>query len=341
MASPNARPNRPRISVVIPVKDDAEELRHALAALAAQTLAPAEVVVLDNGRPAAGSVDEVERIAREAGARLVREPGGGIPAANAAAFDAATGDIVARMDADCRPGPAWVAGIVRAFEADPLLTAATGGAEFVDGPKWLRRPLAGVYLLAYRATLWPALGHTPLWGSNLAVRREAWVRIAPLVHRYDPEVHDDLDLSFHLGERHRIRRVRGLPMGVSMRPFADRSAMRRRFRRGIHTVLIHWPRDIPPVRVLRIALARATGRTFPAAARMSTGSTRARAAGTVESMSDMTADHPSDPTDAADGAQTHEPAPAADETDTASVDDGDSLRDRSDLQDLPPADATT
>ncbi|WP_431797179.1 hypothetical protein [Microbacterium kunmingense] len=135
--------------------------------------------------------------------------------------------------------------------------------------------------------------------------------------------------------------VRGLPMGVSMRPFADRSAMRRRFRRGIHTVLIHWPRNIPPVRVLRIALARATGRTFPAAARMSTGSTRARAAGTVESMSDMTPDHPSDPTDAADGAQTHEPAPAADETDTASVDDGDSLRDRSDLQDLPPADATT
>ena len=120
MASPNAHPNRPRISIVIPVKDDAEELRHALAALAAQTLAPAEVVVLDNGRPAAGSVDEVERIAREAGARLVREPGGGIPAANAAAFDAATGDIVARMDTDCRPGPAWVAGIVRAFESEPL-----------------------------------------------------------------------------------------------------------------------------------------------------------------------------------------------------------------------------
>ncbi|WJL96866.1 glycosyltransferase family 2 protein [Microbacterium sp. ET2] len=330
-----AHPNPPRrISVVIPVKDDADELRHALTALADQTVPPDEVVVLDNG-----SDDHVEAVAREAGARLVREPGGGIPRANAAAFDAATGDIIARMDADCRPGREWVAGIVRAFDAQPEVAAVTGGGRFVDGPPWLRRPLAAVYLFAYSASLWPALGHAPLWGSNLAVRREAWQRVAPLVHRDDPDVHDDLDLAFHLGERHRIRLVPGLPMGMSMRPFADASAMRRRFRRGIHTVLIHWPRDVPPVRIVRLTLARATGRTFPGSTRMSTGSTGARESETVDGMSDATASQPSDPTDAADGAQTHEPTPETDDTDTVAVDDGDSLRDRSDLQDLPPVDA--
>ncbi|NYF16707.1 hypothetical protein HDC37_001532 [Microbacterium sp. AK009] len=327
--------HRPRISVVIPVKDDADELRQALAALGEQTVRPDEVVVLDNG-----SDDHVETVAREAGTRLVRVPGGGIPRANAAAFDAATGDIVARMDADCRPGPTWVAGIVRAFDARPELAAVTGGGRFVDGPAWLRRPLAAIYLFAYSASLWPALGHAPLWGSNLAVRREAWQRVAHLVHRDDPDVHDDLDLAFHLGERHRIALVPGLPMGVSMRPFADASAMRRRFRRGIHTVFLHWPRNVPPVRVARLTLARATGRTFPGAARMSTGSTGVGEGRTVDHMSDATASQPSDPTDAADGAQTHEPTPDAD-GDTVAVDDGDSLRDRSDLQDLPPVDART
>lgn len=247
----------PRISVVIPVKDDAEQLEGALAALAAQTLPPWEVVVLDNG-----STDGVTRVTSAAGARVVWRPGGGIPAANAAACDAATGEIIARLDADCRPGPEWLARVAEAFAAHPTASAITGGGVFRDGPSWLRRPLATAYLLAYHLTLRPTLGHAPLWGSNLALRRRAWERVSQRVHRDDPDVHDDLDLSFHLGERHRIRYIRGLPMAVSMRPFADRAALRRRFHRGFHSVFLHWPRDFPPVRCARVLLVRLTGRTL-------------------------------------------------------------------------------
>jgi glycosyltransferase involved in cell wall biosynthesis len=247
----------PRISVVIPVKDDASEVEGALRALAAQTLPPWEVVVLDNG-----STDGVSRVTAAAGARLVWRPGGGIPAANAAACDAATGEIIARLDADCRPGPEWLARIAATFDADPTLSAITGGGTFSDGPRRLRRPLALAYVLAYHVTLRLTLGHAPLWGSNLALRRRAWERVSTLVHRDDPDVHDDLDLSFHLGERHRIRYVRGLDMAVSMRPFADATAFRRRVRRGFHSVFLHWPRSFPPVRWVRLLLVRVTGRTL-------------------------------------------------------------------------------
>lgn len=38
----------PTLSVVIPVKDDAAELRRCLRALARQTLPPDEIIVVDN-----------------------------------------------------------------------------------------------------------------------------------------------------------------------------------------------------------------------------------------------------------------------------------------------------
>lgn len=93
-----------RVSVVIPVKDDAEYLRRCLAALAAQTRAPREVVVVDNG-----STDASRRVARRYGARLVRERRPGIPAAASRGYDAARGRVIARLDADSVPPRDWVA----------------------------------------------------------------------------------------------------------------------------------------------------------------------------------------------------------------------------------------
>ncbi|WP_214465633.1 glycosyltransferase family 2 protein [Microbacterium flavescens] len=238
----------PTVSVVIPAKDDAELLARCLAALAAQTRRPDEVVVVDNG-----SSDGTARVARDAGARTLLCPEKGIPAASAAGYDAATGDLVLRLDADCVPAAEWVERVVAAFEAWPEVGAITGGATFIDGPRWLRGPLARVYLGAYVAASAPALGHVPLFGSNLALRRRVWDDVRAEVHRHDPEVHDDLDLSFHVGERHVIRYRTGLGMRIAMRPFDDLASFAVRFSRGFRSVLVHWPRDFPPARWLRLA----------------------------------------------------------------------------------------
>lgn len=241
----------PTVSVVLPVRDDARMLAGCLDALARQTRPADEILVVDNA-----SRDETASVARAAGARVVFCPEPGIPAASATGYDAATGDLLLRLDADCRPSPQWIERMVDAFTADESAGAVTGDARFVDGPRWLRGPLAGIYLVAYAATTWLALGHPPLFGSNLGVRRDVWLSVRDHVHRHDRELHDDLDLSFHVGSAHRIRYRRGLGMGMSMRPFRDGGSFARRMGRGIRTVTIHWPHDFPPRRWVRVARAR-------------------------------------------------------------------------------------
>lgn len=239
------------VSVVIPVKDDAAGLRRCLHALARQTRRPEEIVVVDNA-----SADTSAAVATAAGARVIHCRERGIPAAAAAGYDAARGEIVLRLDADSVPGPDWVGRYAEAFADRPEVAALTGGARFVDGPRVLRRPLAAAYLGWYAAAGAAALGHPPLFGSNMGFRRAAWTRVRTRVHRDDPELHDDLDLAFHLGERQRIRYLRGVVLGISMRPFGDPRGFVRRLRRGFRTVLAHWPLDFPPLRWDRMLLRR-------------------------------------------------------------------------------------
>ncbi len=86
------------LSVVIPRRDDAENLKQCLQALAKQTVDPIEVIVVDNE-----CRDESARIAELYGAAVVPEQATGIWAA--AGYDAAVGDILVRCDEDSRPLP--------------------------------------------------------------------------------------------------------------------------------------------------------------------------------------------------------------------------------------------
>lgn len=248
----------PSITVVIPVKDDAVLLQRCLLALAAQTLPADEVIVVDNG-----SSDASAFVARQFGARVVTQPGGGIPAASAAGYDAASGDIIARLDADCLPTATWLAELHRAMVRNPDAAALTGAAHFIDGPRWLRAPLAVVYLGSYFLTMRAALGHIPLFGSNLAMRRSAWLEVSGEIHRDDPQVHDDVDLSVHLGPIRPIIFVRSLSMGMSMRPFSNLSDLIYRLRRGQYTLARHWPGEFPPLRYLRRVTGNALLGTKP------------------------------------------------------------------------------
>lgn len=233
----------PTVSVVIPVKDDSAELARCLRALAAQSRPADQIVVVDNA-----SSDDSARTAEAAGATVIscREPG--IPAASSHGYDAATGDLILRLDADCVPPASWIDDVVATFERYPSVSAVTGSARFVDGPVALRSPLAAAYLFAYALATVPALGHLPLFGSNLGMRREVWEEVRGSVHRHDPGLHDDLDLSFHLGAGHRVGYLRGEAMGISMRPFRSVRAFGKRTSVGFRTVVVHWPSDFPPRR---------------------------------------------------------------------------------------------
>ena len=233
------------VCVVIPVKDDAESLERCLRALLIQTRPPESIIVVDDG-----STDGSASVAVAYGARVVPSIGTGIPAAAATGYDAADADVCARLDADCVPPTDWIERIAAAFDESPALAGLTGFARFTDGPRWLRGAAIWLYLGAYFVSVATALGHWPLFGSNLAVRRSAWDAVSGSVHR-DSLVHDDMDLSFHLGPVREIRFDRTLRMGISMRPLTHPGGFGLRLRRGFRSVVVHWPAELPWLRWYR------------------------------------------------------------------------------------------
>ncbi|GAA5212088.1 glycosyltransferase family 2 protein [Microbacterium kyungheense] len=239
------------LSVVIPSLNDAEMLRHCLAALAAQTRAPDEIIVVDNG-----SDDDTAEVARGAGARVVDEPVRGVLRATSAGFDAARGEIIGRLDADSRPAPDWAARLDRRFSADPTLTALTGTGTFYGGSRFWHFVGHHVYLGGYLFVFRAVIGHIPLFGSNFAIRRDAWRGIRPRVHLDDPHAHDDLDISLVLPPDAGIEFDPWLHVQVSARPFQNWAGFARRASWAFHIVGVNL-REVPWLRrVWRCAQGR-------------------------------------------------------------------------------------
>lgn len=101
--------------MIVPARDAASSLPRTLAALGAQRLdGEYEVIVIDNG-----SVDETPRLAADSPAVetvITRPRGEGPGAARNAGARAARADVLAFVDADCRPAPDWLAEGLRALK---------------------------------------------------------------------------------------------------------------------------------------------------------------------------------------------------------------------------------
>ena len=121
----------PAITVVVPTKDRPEALGRCLGALAAQSLAPAEVVVVDDRSADARAVARMAATAGRGRVRLVAGQGRGPAAARNLGARTASARVVAFTDDDCRPDPGWLAAIAAALE---------GGADVVAGPTVVGEP---------------------------------------------------------------------------------------------------------------------------------------------------------------------------------------------------------
>lgn len=228
----------PRIAVVIPCRDDAGYLEACLAALAAQTHTPDAVIVVDND-----SADASAAVAERFGAIVVHEPKIGIWPAAARGYDEALehADLIARLDADSRPHPDWIARLVRAFVADPSLGVLTGGAEFYGGTP-LQNYLGERWYIGgghYWIKKW--LGIPLVFGSNFAMRADVWQRVRTQVDRDNPRIHDDLDLTIRLRASDGVRYDPQLRMPVSARPVQTLSGLSRRVFKVASTFAASWP----------------------------------------------------------------------------------------------------
>jgi glycosyltransferase involved in cell wall biosynthesis len=96
-----------KVSVVIPHYNDLKALDLCLNDLMRQSFPAAdrEIIVADNASPQ-GEAEVIRLVAGRARVVTVREKGAG-PARNGGAA-AAQGEILAFVDADCRPGRGWL-----------------------------------------------------------------------------------------------------------------------------------------------------------------------------------------------------------------------------------------
>ncbi len=124
--------NTPSISVVIPLYDKRDEVDAALRSVLAQTLPPAEIIVVDDGSTDGGA-SVVETVAAEEGRGLVRllvQPNAGVSAARNRGVAEARGEYVAFLDADDRWEPGYLAEIA-------ALTAEFPGCGIYSAAFWI------------------------------------------------------------------------------------------------------------------------------------------------------------------------------------------------------------
>jgi glycosyltransferase involved in cell wall biosynthesis len=180
-----------RISLIIPAYNEERYLGACLDEVARQTVMPDEVIVVDNN-----STDATAAIAqRYPFVTLLQESAQGIVYARNRGFEAASGDILARTDADVVLPETWVER-VGDFYADPK--HAEWGLSGNGRPNNL--PFSRILgwlqgQIAFRTNRW-LLGHYIFFGSNMALPRSGWQQVrAAVCLRTD--IHEDLDLAIH------------------------------------------------------------------------------------------------------------------------------------------------
>jgi glycosyltransferase involved in cell wall biosynthesis len=102
----------PTVSVVLPVYND-RRVCEAVECLLRQTLAPHEIIVVDDG-----STDGTLERLREFGDRIIllSKKNGGPASARNCGVRVATGAFVAFTDSDCLPHEGWLAGLLNGFQ---------------------------------------------------------------------------------------------------------------------------------------------------------------------------------------------------------------------------------
>jgi len=201
-----------RVSIVIPVYNEAAHLPACLDAIAAQTIRPYEVIVVDNNSTdgsaeLAGAYDFVT---------VVHEYRQGVVHARNLGFNTATGDVIGRIDADTNLATDWVQTVQVLFD-DTELDAVSGAVSYHDLPwKYFLSKLD----LTFRSWIASGMGDEVfLFGSNMALRRSAWLKVRNSVCSAKG-MHEDFDLAIHLhGIGCSVTFDRRLQAEVSLRRF--------------------------------------------------------------------------------------------------------------------------
>ena len=185
--------SRPAVSVVVPVRDDADRLRRCLAALAASDFDDFDVTVVDDG----SRDDSSAAVARAAGATVLRNGRSvGPAAARNAGARAATGRVVFFVDADCLARPDAVRRVARDLAPGEPHDAVFGSY----GPDPEHPALVSRWKnLAHRHVhqVAPPEAST-FWSGCGAVRRDVFLRFGGFDETYGRPCIEDIELGMRM-----------------------------------------------------------------------------------------------------------------------------------------------
>ncbi|QTI70121.1 glycosyltransferase family 2 protein [Gordonia polyisoprenivorans] len=217
------------LSVVIPVFNEADTIGTCLDLLIDQIDDIAEIIVVDNNSTDATREIVEERTRRTPRIRVVDESTQGLVHARNAGMDSATGDVIARIDADTRIPAGWARTIVEFFEADSqgqwsalCGRGAAYGLPFEGSMSRIVRLLRPVArrLSRERASAQEsseAREIPVLYGSNMVVRREVWQVIRTRVSMRR-DIFEDVDMGLCVQDINgRNAFLASLTVGVSPR----------------------------------------------------------------------------------------------------------------------------
>ncbi|MFH1857515.1 MAG: glycosyltransferase [Candidatus Omnitrophota bacterium] len=187
-----------RVSVVIPVRNGEATIMACLNSLACQDQRPDEVVVVENG-----SEDNTVSLVKEwmltqpgLHPSLVVESACGPSAARNRGVEAAKGDVIAFLDADCIAPPDWLRNI--SSEMSQGVGAVGGPYEGISLPSIEKYASMSWFLESHPSTyaLSSPFVSRFLLGGNMALFRKDFANIGG----FDETLHvgEDLDLSFRL-----------------------------------------------------------------------------------------------------------------------------------------------
>lgn len=125
--------NSLKASIVVPAHNEEKVISETLKHLLAQDYPNFEIIVVNNA-----SVDRTHEVAASfPGVRVVDESRKGLLWAREAGRNAATGDIVVNIDADCLPEKDWLSHGISYF-SNPKIVAVSGPYDYFDGGFFFR-----------------------------------------------------------------------------------------------------------------------------------------------------------------------------------------------------------